>query len=116
MSDTKITDLIAKARLAGKLADWYMTGEGGLFRELALALEPLTAPTEPTTISIAVASRQAGKTQTMVDRILDRANERGIVVKIVESSVAPRIIQAPPLEIIQAPSIDYGSPWICTQK
>ena len=37
-----------------------------------------------TPITIAVSSRQSGKTKTLIDALLDRANERGIKVEIVE--------------------------------
>jgi len=48
----------------------------------------LPAPVEPTRVTFAVHSRKSGKTQQMIDQLLDRANERGITVEIVEP-VAP---------------------------
>ena len=45
--DTTTTDLIAEARKAAKRANYYRTGEAGLFYRLALALEFVTKQSEP---------------------------------------------------------------------
>ena len=99
MSDVSITDLIAEAR--GTVArihpghhdpDALFQYRGGvlgreatlIIRELADALESVTVPTEPTRVAFAVHSRRSGKTQQMLDQLLDLANERGVRVQIVE--------------------------------